>query len=83
MMRLYWYIRALFRFGVFNLEPGPKEQMGWLSITQRLTGEPRALESFVCRECGRRAWRIGRSEICDRYGCYVAFKMRKKVEVVQ
>ena len=81
IIKLYWYIRALLRVGVFNKEPTAEEISGWI-ILSRLVREPRVPEKFRCSECGLWAWRLGRTQVCDRYPCYIKSKMRRKVEVI-
>ena len=83
VVKLYWWIRALLRFGVFNKEPSVEEISGWIFITRLVTGSPRTPEKFRCGQCGRWAWRLGRTTVCDRYGCYVASKMGKRAEVAR
>lgn len=83
MLKWYWYIRALLRFGVFNDKPSTGEYTAWLYLTHIFTRETRTLQEFNCRICGRKSWRIGTTDVCDNYGCYVESKMRRKVEVVR
>ncbi len=82
IVKAYWYVRAFLRVGVFNDKPTVGEYTAWLYITHIFTRETHTLEEFKCRECGRTAWRIGSSDVCDNYGCYVKSKTHKKVEVV-